>query len=406
MASTPDWKAIWKRDKRLPRLARSLRRRDIHALEPYLDWEALRRLEPPRKDKLSTDSWWALTKLHRHLAAQPLSLPGFKSFFVATPTVQRRLDHLMAALPDPGGELRDRYLISAMTREAIFSCQLDGLDLVASRETLAVVRDHRDSRDPSLRAAQNLYRALRRLDEEGAEVPFTSALMGELIEALWKGPADGTSVALREGFSSSSLKALGVFLESESGPYVPPLVRATAIYTWVLRSLGERSAHGRLARYVFCWCARRLGLRLVSSLSWSMILAQAPKKWRRAYRQSLGDENDLTYILLHHFDTLERALEARDRHVQGKELEERADPSLPADLNPRQLAILAAMRRRPQAVLTIAAHQHAQGIVYETARSDLSNLAERGLLVQEKRGRSFIYRRNPRRRGKAGQSMD
>jgi Fic family protein len=47
--------------------------------------------------------------------------------------------------------------------------------------------------------------------------------------------------------------------------------------------------------------------------------------------------------------------------------------------------------KHPGHKYVIAAHQKAQDIAYQTARTDLMGLAERGILEQRKRGKQLVF---------------
>jgi Fic family protein len=57
----------------------------------------------------------------------------------------------------------------------------------------------------------------------------------------------------------------------------------------------------------------------------------------------------------------------------------------------RQRALLSRARKDSEAVFTIGSHRSSHNVAYATARSDLLALAERGYLVQVRRGRSFEF---------------
>ncbi len=61
-------------------------------------------------------------------------------------------------------------------------------------------------------------------------------------------------------------------------------------------------------------------------------------------------------------------------------------------LNHRQLALLADALRHPSRNYTIEAHKTSHGVAYGTARNDLENLADRGLLTRHNMGRKHIFR--------------
>ena len=76
----------------------------------------------------------------------------------------------------------------------------------------------------------------------------------------------------------------------------------------------------------------------------------------------------------------------------------RHNRALRAELNARQLDLLTHALKQPAGEYTIASHRRAHDIAYGTSRSDLLELAERGLLDQRKRGRQFYFVAPPKLR--------
>ena len=61
------------------------------------------------------------------------------------------------------------------------------------------------------------------------------------------------------------------------------------------------------------------------------------------------------------------------------------------DLNLRQLELLLYSLRHPGSEFTTASHQRAHGLDPQTARTDLTQLAELGYLRRHRIGRAFVY---------------
>lgn len=66
-------------------------------------------------------------------------------------------------------------------------------------------------------------------------------------------------------------------------------------------------------------------------------------------------------------------------------------PALRARLNHRQKTLLTHALKHPGAGYRIEEHQKTHGIVYQTARTDLLQLAKLGLLEKIKEGRAFLF---------------
>ncbi|MFT4639197.1 MAG: hypothetical protein ACI8T1_002521 [Verrucomicrobiales bacterium] len=371
-----DWRKVVASEKKPRRVLRHLMEgvKD----DPYLHWDVLERLTPP--GRLTHDQWWAALKLSRRGRRQPLDLPSSAVpwSYTPIPSIHRLVDHLTGS----NGAENDRWVRSAQSREAIYSCRLDGLPLVDDEITRQAVRALTPPVDEGMRAAWNVFRVIserqiRSLDETSAHLTA-----GTADEGTWP------------GLPKNFVKQVSLFIEGQVEGYVPPLVRATAIYAYVREALDGWPAGGRMARAIFVRSAVDLGISVISTLAWSKVLERAPKKLKRTLKQTLSDDHDLTYFLLHHLETLELALQERDLRSHRKRLaESELSPSAPTEsLNERQRVILHRARHQPDTIFTIGVHQEAHGIVYETARKDFLELVRLGLFHQEKRQRKFVYR--------------
>ena len=60
-------------------------------------------------------------------------------------------------------------------------------------------------------------------------------------------------------------------------------------------------------------------------------------------------------------------------------------------LNNRQRTLISHALRHPQQHYTIRAHQVSHNVVYQTPRTDLLNLKDRGLLEERKSGRTYCF---------------
>jgi len=102
------------------------------------------------------------------------------------------------------------------------------------------------------------------------------------------------------------------------------------------------------------------------------------------------DEGDTTYFLIHRLE----AIEEHDAYIQRKIAEVRDVERLLEDsdgFNYRQLALLTDAVRHPDGSYSFRSHAASHRVTHETARSDLTELAEKGLLPQRRKGRSFSF---------------
>jgi Fic family protein len=106
------------------------------------------------------------------------------------------------------------------------------------------------------------------------------------------------------------------------------------------------------------------------------------------------DGNDATYFLLHHLRVVRRAIDELQKYLKRKMTEvRRFERQLrEADhFNHRQIALLQqAVRERDQR-FTFESHRRSHRISFATARADLLDLWDRGLLERRRIGRKYVF---------------
>jgi Fic family protein len=182
--------------------------------------------------------------------------------------------------------------------------------------------------------------------------------------------------------------------EDSAEPYLHPVLRAIFLHFWLAYDHPFVDGNGRTARALFYWSMLRRGYWLMWFVSVSRFLTKAPARYPRSFLYSETDENDLTYFLLFQLEILRRAIDELHTFLARKTREIQAVERLlrpSVGLNHRQLALLGHAIRHPDATYTIESHQRSHDVVYQTARTDLHELADKGLLVRRKVGRRFVY---------------
>ena len=119
---------------------------------------------------------------------------------------------------------------------------------------------------------------------------------------------------------------------------------------------------------------------------------RARGQYGRAFVHVESDGGDLTYFVAHSLRVVELALHDLQLYLERKQ-EQKMAPSLPGieGLNARQKALLEHALAHPKARYSFALHQNLHGVVYQTARSDLLGLEERGFLQREIEGKKFVF---------------
>jgi Fic family protein len=182
--------------------------------------------------------------------------------------------------------------------------------------------------------------------------------------------------------------------ERSSETFTHPVVRAIILHFMLGYDHPFVDGNGRTARALFYWSMLSQGYWLAEYISISRILKKAPAQYSRAFIYTETDANDLTYFILYQLDIMRRAIDDLRKHLNRKITEVRQVEALlrgSVDLKHRQLALLSHALKHPGTRYTIQSHRRSHNIVYETARTDLLDLAARGLVQQRKSGRSYVF---------------
>jgi Fic family protein len=391
----------------------------------YLHWDQLRHRTPP--SGLAPDVWWLLIDTARTATrvALPLQEAAERTFGVSNPDSVRRLVYTIdrdasgrIELPAPvlNAATRDRYVVAGLIEEAITSSQLEGASTTrgVAKEML---RTGRPPRTTDEKMIANNYRAMEWAREHRNSPPTTELIL-ELHRIVTEDTLDeldaggrfrrhdepirvvdhdsGEVVHMPPPASelAERMTALCVFAAGATPTgFVHPVVRAILTHFWLAFDHPFVDGNGRTARALFYWQMLREGYWLVEFVSISRLLRKAPAQYARAFLHA-ETTRDATYFVLHQLETLRCAIDDMFAYVKRKAAAARsveAELRAGADVNHRQLDLLARLLRDPDAAITIEAHQRTHGVVYETARGDLRELEQRGWLIKHKVGRTFSY---------------
>lgn len=395
----------------------------------YLHWDKLRHLPPPLN--LSPDEWWLRIKFARRdqLRRLPLTDPDGLTFSYALPDhVLRRLHFIdqrcggevaMDAVVTGGRQSQRAFLVNAVMEEAIRSSQLEGAT-TSRKVAKELLRSGRPPKDRSERMIRNNYEALLfARDQIGHELTPASVL--ELQRILTTGTLDDPASAGR--LQRPDEQRVGVFdrvdgtllhrpppaeqlparlealcayanRDDDEDGFLHPVLRAIVLHYWLAYDHPFEDGNGRTARALFYWYMRTRGYWLVEYLSISRILREAPAQYSRSFLLAERDERDVTYFLLAQLDVIATAIEQLHSYLANKVTEVQQFERTLRDtrgLNHRQLSLLGDAARDESRRYTLRSHAFSHDVTLETARTDLNDLAARGLLIRSREGRQYVY---------------
>ncbi|MFT5145202.1 MAG: Fic family protein [Thalassolituus oleivorans] len=393
--------------------------------DKYRHWETHRRCEPP--NGLSVEAgWWALKMARRSQARRIPDLQGMDGnvFWYAMPDpLVRMLSRADRALTGQVfgqsiGAHKDQYLIRSVIEEAITSSQLEGAAVtrVVAKEMLRTGRPPVNTYE---RMIVNNYRALLKV-RSFAHEPLSVELINELRDELVIGTLEPDQIGrFRQqndgigvwdegsnrllftpppaGESRDRLDQLVAFANrtpEEDSSYMHPVLKAITLHFWLAYIHPYTDGNGRTARAVFYWYMIRSGYWMAEYISISRIIKQAPAAYGKSFLYTETDENDLTYFFLSQLKVLGLAIGDLEAYIEKKARETQEagallGPAMP--LNHRQKAVIGHALRNPRATYTIASHRGSHGVTYQTARTDLLEMRDLGLLSTTKNGRTLLF---------------
>ncbi len=399
------------------------------AKEPYTHWDKVRFLPPPAP--FTVADVWAATKFKRFQASrrlEPFNMLGRTPTYCHIADFQRALheidSHARGTIAMPGGvataEGRDVYLQKSLMEEPYSSSVLEGA--ATTREAaVKMIEEGRAPKTVDERMVLNNYHAMNFIRAH-RDAPLTPARILELHGLLTagtlkrpekvgvlRGAEDDVRVVDQitgETFHMpppaaelpERLAALCAFANEDSDrrdAFLHPVIRAIILHFMLAYDHPFWDGNGRCARALFYWCVSRHGYWLLEYISISSVIRRAPVKYGMAFLHSETDDADLTYFIQHQLDVVEVALDDLRKYltVKSQELNDLAKTmgALEGTLNRRQLALVQQALKYPGARYTIAEQADLHNVSYLTARSDLENLAKRGLLQKTKDGVKIVF---------------
>jgi len=391
----------------------------------YLHWDELRRRRPPFG--LSKEEWWAaisVTRSSKSTMLPLLSASGTPFRFGKPEMVERALHDIDVRIGGRGRRpeavssdaLRDNYYISSLIEEALTSSQLEGA-ATTRLQAKEMLRSQRPPRTKDERMIMNGFLAMQRITSE-RPAQLTEEFLLDLHRRLTEDTLDAPEQAGRfrlpseriavkdeqdqilhqppdAGALPERMALLYRFANEEIPEYfIPPVLRSILLHFWLAYEHPFVDGNGRTARALFYWSMLKHGYSMFEYISISTVIYRHAGKYRRSFLYSETSDQDATFFLVNQLEAIAESIDAFHAYVERKTAELRLiEERLQVDstLNLRQRALLAHAIRNPRQRYTAKSHQTSHAVTPQTARTDLQDLARRGLLVTFKRGREFVF---------------
>ena len=223
---------------------------------------------------------------------------------------------------------RERYLISSLMEEAIYSSQMEG---AATTRKVAkdMLRRQMSPKDKSQQMIVNNYQTIRFI-VENKQTPLTPELVLHIhhlmTDKTLNEPNDAgrlrtnNEVVVEDGITHEVVhtpppfEELPTFLkelckyfnETNARVFVHPIIRGIIIHFMVAYMHPFVDGNGRTARALFYWYMLKQGYWLTEYLSISRVIAMSKKSYEKAYQYVEADDDDLGYFIAYNLKVLDQ----------------------------------------------------------------------------------------------------
>lgn len=398
----------------------------------YAYWDQFKYYPPP--SDFSIEESWAYLKFTRISNRERTSIKAVDSqffTFTTTKTIYQKLSYIDsntsgfigANWRKPTENQKNQLIISGLSEEAIASSQIEGAN-TSRKVAKEMILSKRKPRTRDEQMIINNYQVMQRLlDWKDFDLNIDILLeiqknitTGSLADESDAGRLrqDEDNIAVVDSLSGEAvftppssevmqneLKEFIKYANSDASEeeFIHPVVKACILHFWLAYLHPFVDGNGRTARAVFYWYLIRNNYWMFQYLSVSRVIKTSKKQYDNSFIYSELDNNDLTYFLSYMVKTIMQSIEDfivhYNKKIQEDHISERIANIL-KDFNERQISLLQHLNDHKNETIDINTHQSRHRVAYQTARTDILGLTERGFLTQMINGKKYEYIPNTR----------
>ena len=385
----------------------------------YFYWDELKhRKKIPYDDPVKA---WSLVKLHRRGNYKRLKFGKEEFNYCLTENIQENLHEFDLKLI--GGLYKNpitsfhkaEYLKNSILEEAIASSQMEG----AATTTKVVFEMLKSGRKPRNESEQMIFNNLRsiKLITEEINKPLDFALIVELHKTMtastsaeyYAGDFRKKQIYVQDHvdgeiahtppdakFVDKYMTDLCEFANSDK-PFIHPIIKASIIHFLIGYIHPFMDGNGRTARALFYWFLVKKEYSLIKNISISRAILNSRIQYDKAFLKTENDNNDITYFINYSIKSLRVAFESLIKYRDKKKMDiEQANlisyKILDKGLNKRQADLVGYLYTKENGKVNIASYSKKHEVVRQTARKDLNELVNAGLISEDKNGRNVVFR--------------
>ncbi len=303
-------------------------------------------------------------------------------------------------------ESRERYLVSSLMEEAIYSSMMEGA-ATTRKVAKEMLRRKITPKDKSQQMIHNNYQTIQFIVENKYNMLTPELVMHIhrlMTEKTLVNPDDAgrlrtnDNVVVENGITHEVVhvpppyQVLPIFIndlcdyfnETDAKVFIHPIIRGIIVHYMVAYMHPFVDGNGRTARALFYWYMLKEKYWLTEYMSISRVIANSKKSYEKAFQYVAADDNDLGYFITYNLRVLEQAFKQLQDYIKRKQ-EERVAANIflqIGDINERQAQILKVFIDNPKEVITVRSLQDKFMISPTTAKTDIIGLLQKGLLAE------------------------
>ena len=374
--------------------------------DEYLYWDKIKY----KNKSINPEQYWSVVKLSRSLNKQIIQFGAYNFNFNITDYILRLLHYFDLHI---GGNLgsnigindtdKNKYLISSIMEEAISSSQMEGAN-TTRKKAKEMIQKETAPKNKSEQMIMNNYLTMKYIVQHKNDNLTPESLL-YIHKQISKNTLENKEEEgrFRENndiyvvnYSNSEVvhtppqhDEIGIlinelcnFFNEEQKTFIHPIIKGTIIHFIIGWIHPFSDGNGRTARALFYWYMLKNGYWLTEYLTISTIIKDTKNQYEKAFLYTESDQNDLTYFLTYHINTMDKAFSALKEYIgrKQKEVIQAAKFIKIPNVNERQAQILKILNEDADRVLSSKEIENRFGISNFTARADLNNLEILGFL--------------------------
>lgn len=361
----------------------------------------------------SEDIWNALKQLR--LSNQITVNPNYRIHFSMTNSMARLCHNFDMQFGGSWGsesliprDSRKIYLMNSVIVEAISSSQMEGAS-TTRKVAKEMLRNKITPKDKSQWMIYNNYQTIQFLSEN-LDQPMTPEFLLQIHSLMTYNTMDNPedagqfrqndNVVVANSVTNEIVHRPPSFTEipgaiawfcqfansNEVTVFIHPIIKGAILHFFISFLHPFVDGNGRTARAIFYWYLLKEGYWLTEYLSISRIIYKSKASYEKSFLQSEADGNDIGYFITYHLNALEKAFDELKAYIERKTAQKKDEVQLLkiGGITRRQASILHLFIKDADLIVTAKDIAGRMLVTQPTAKKDLSELVQSGLLTEIK----------------------